>query len=289
MRLLVSEKVFQNKGAILRPFSARDAKAEGIRVGRELGMQGHALSTQRTILQKELLGFIGQQNPGLPFRFCRVSDVFDLFLALSGEKPASIILYLGRPSGFLEPTRLTIGKYAPIYARTYDSAPGSKDLILSRDLGLLGRLHHLLSSSAKQGKFSEEEFRTQGFALGYPKSAVEAFASFAGKGAQTSRHIRLLLENNITITPPLWNASYLSAISGGRILETGHLESWNSILPKEMGQFAFDIASAHNKIYKMELLNAGLQGKTAWAEEPGERNLREAIENAYGVPLSVGY
>lgn len=289
LRLQVSEKVFQNKGAVLRPFSARKVEAEGMRVGRELGLQSHPLSTQKALLQKEFLMLMKHQASGIPFRICRISDAFDFFLALSGEKTASIIFYRGPRSQFLTPTHLSIGGYPPIYAKVSDSIQGSRDLIISRDLSLLKQLDYLLSVRAKQGKLSKEDFRTQGLALGYPKSAVENFLSFSENAAQIPAYARLLLENNITLTPSLWNAGYIPTISGGRILESGHLEFWNSIVAREIGQFIFNIASAHNKISKMELLIAALQGKTSWAEDSRERVIREAIENAYGVPLSVGY
>ncbi len=288
MQILVSNKVFENKGAVLRPFSARDVEAESIRVGRELGLQSHALSTQRALLQKEFLMLMGQQNSGFPFRFCRVSDAFDFFLTISSEKPASTILYRGPQSQFLTITRLHIKKYAPIYAKVSEPTEGSSELILSRDPRLLEQLDYLLSVKAKQGKLSEEDFRAQGLALGYPKSAVEGFASFAEDGDRIPTYARLLLENNITLAPPLWNASYVPTISGGEILEIGHLEFWNSIIAREIGNFAFEIGSAHNKVSQM-LLIARLQGKVSWAEDSHERSMREAIENAYGVPLSVGY
>jgi len=285
----VTTKVFENKGAVLRPFSARDAEAEGIRVGTALGMKAHALSTQRALLHKEFLILIGQHLRGLPFRLCRASDVSDLLLALSGEKPASVIFYARPQPQFLSPTRIRIGDYAPIYAKVSEPLHGSRDLIISRDLGLLEQLDYMLSVRAKTGKLSEEDFRASGHAFGYPGSAVENYVSFSGIAAQMGEYARLLIENNITITPALWNAPYIPTISGGKILELKHLELWNSILARELGQFYFEVLSAHNKLLKAELLIAKRNGKSTWNEGERDRVMREAIESAYGVPLSVGY
>ena len=289
MQILVSKKAFENKGAILRPFSARDVEAEGRMVGRELGMNGHALSTQRSLLHKEFLFLINQHIRGLPFKICRASDASDLLLALSGEKPASEIFYRGPENQFLSPTRIRIGKYSPIYAKVSALIQGTRELILSRDLALIEQLEHALMVRAKTGKISEQDLRTQGLAFGYPRIAVERYVSFPGNLSQLTHYARILLENNITIAPALWNAPYIPTISEGRILETEHLELWNSALAKELGQFYFEVLSAHNKLLKMELLAARSKGRITWNEDDGDRSIREAIENAYGVPLSVGY
>jgi len=289
LQMLVSNKVFENKGAVLRPFSARDAETEGIRVGMALGMKGHALSTQRALLHKEFLLLMRQSLQGLTFRLCRASDAFDLFLSLSGEKPASEIFYRGPKDQFLSPTRIRIGKYAPIYAKVCESLEGDKELILSRDLSLIEKLEHALKVRARTGTISQEELRSQGLAFGYPRSAVERYVSASAGTAQMNQYARLLLENDITIAQALWNAPYIPTISGGKVLEMDHLEFWNSALARELPPFAYVVGSAHNKLLKIEFLTARSKGKTAWNEGERDRVMREAIENAYGVPLPVGY
>ncbi len=283
MRLLVSEKAFQNKGAVLRPFSSRDAESEGIRVGKELGMHGHALSTQTALLEKEFLFLLSQKMPRLPFRLCTVPDAFDLFLALSRKKPATMIQHGGLEIPFLRPTLLSIGDYSPIYAKVFASTKGADLLILSRGLDMIEQLDRILSTIEKTGKISKANARAQGLALGYPESAIESYTSFAGRGEPLPAFIRFLLEHNITLTPALWNAPYVPTISGGKILELEHLEFWNSVVAKDLGPFAFDAASAHNKVSLVEMLISNSRGETSWAEDPAERRFRKALEGAYGT------
>lgn len=289
MQTIVSTKVFENKGAVLRPFRAKDVETEGKLVGKALAMNGHPLSTQRSLLQGEFLTLMKHRLRGAQFSIRRASDVADLLLVLSGEKPASVIFYKGPAAQIPSGSTITIGNYAPIYAKLSQPLHGSRDLILSRDLSLIEKLDYILSIRAKEGKLSEEDFRAAGLAFGYPLSAVENHvASREGLG-QMPQYARLLIENDITLTPALWNAKYIPTVSEGNILEIAHLERWNAALARELGPFYFDVFSAHNKLLKMELLTANLNGRVSWGEGARERAMREAIEAAYGVPLSVGY
>jgi hypothetical protein len=288
MNLLVSGKVFENKGAILRPFSARDVETESRMAGRELGLSNFTPGFQRALLQREFLLMMRDKLCALPFTCARTNDVLDLYLVLTGVKPASILDFGKTSLSLSSPTCIQFGKYAPIYAKVSDSVRGTEVLVISRDLSLVAMLNVLLAE-AKSGKASPEYFRSQGAALGYPPEAVDAFAPGPAGRCRSQEYIASLLEDNILLSAPIWNSSFVPAIKNGKVLEVHKMEFWNSVLAKELGSAYFSIASASNKMWKIELLLASLKGNKEWPEETSERLIREAVERAYGVPLSVGY